>query len=708
MKPEEQEAIVSKFQRYYANKILIYGTGKTAEKILIALQEFHIVGVIDKSRSYGTFKDKPIFLWDDITEDIADVLIIAAARKNYEEIFRRIQDKCIACKLTVLGCAGENLSIYFGNEIDRLNVLQYCKKDPENLKKCILLYDAISFDIFDTLIMRKTLEPWDVFDIVEERLKTKGIYISNFKKNRKEADRLAAGGTIEDIYYILQEILNLDSVQRDTIMDVEIQCERELLIPRYDMIRIMQYAFYLGKKVSLISDMYMPSNLLTSILHGLDIKEFHKLYVSCDYKTSKSDGLFEIYLQDIPQKKCLHIGDDKYADVKKPKQYGIDTYEIKSAYELLKMSEMHNILAYTNNINERNLVGLLIADIFNSPFSLYQTFGILKIDNFKLLGELFFAPLVIEYITELLYYLEAHKQYKGILFVARDGYLFYKLYEKIRKNKYQDLYLPKSFYFLISRKLALRASMQNDDMFRVLKSYLRTKSAEYLLKDIIGLKYLHKKNPTESDIEYINRHRKEIILKSKITQNNYLSYISKEGINKDQKYLLCEMDSQGTTQYALNHLFKIPLDGFYLSKYYSESNYNLPIFTLYEAEKYNPKINMIVLYANFLEVILSSPYPSVKDFNENCDPVFDIETRSQHDIDIMISIQHGIEDFFEKYMNEMYTYGKPIAREIPELIYRLFRKSIFKEECLELKNISLNDNLLNDNYDIWTNEKIVE
>lgn len=47
-------------------------------------------------------------------------------------------------------------------------------------------YDAVSFDIFDTLIMRRTLFPEDVFIIVEQKLKARG-FLCDFAANRKRA-----------------------------------------------------------------------------------------------------------------------------------------------------------------------------------------------------------------------------------------------------------------------------------------------------------------------------------------------------------------------------------------------------------------------------------------------------------------------------------------------------------------------------------------
>lgn len=68
------------------------------------------------------------------------------------------------------------------------------------MKRLIDGYDAISFDLFDTLIMRKVLEPVDIFDLIQERIKYKGIEISDFKKKRRTAEIRSHSGDIKKIY----------------------------------------------------------------------------------------------------------------------------------------------------------------------------------------------------------------------------------------------------------------------------------------------------------------------------------------------------------------------------------------------------------------------------------------------------------------------------------------------------------------------------
>lgn len=77
---------------------------------------------------------------------------------------------------------GEKFAYYpWAQHCDK-EAAKYYKKSKEELKKELQQYDAISFDVFDTLIMRRILNPEDIFEMVDARIRIKKIYITDFKK----------------------------------------------------------------------------------------------------------------------------------------------------------------------------------------------------------------------------------------------------------------------------------------------------------------------------------------------------------------------------------------------------------------------------------------------------------------------------------------------------------------------------------------------
>ena len=86
------------FKSLKTKKILVYGTGAIAKRLIHGLLDFDIVGVIDGFRLFGNINGIPIKMWDEIYEGDANVVIIASLPQNYSIIFRRIVDRCIVQK----------------------------------------------------------------------------------------------------------------------------------------------------------------------------------------------------------------------------------------------------------------------------------------------------------------------------------------------------------------------------------------------------------------------------------------------------------------------------------------------------------------------------------------------------------------------------------------------------------------------------------
>ena len=206
---------MNKFQQFKEKKILIYGTGKIAARLIESLSGFHIIGVIDRVYAEGYFEGIPILTWDDIKRNMADIIILGASKVNYQSIFERIQYRCIALGINIYGENGRNLMKDYQMKYMESSHMRYFQKNGDELKGIIDSYDAISFDLFDTLIMRKVLEPTDIFAIVEEKLKCKKIQVADFKKKRRTAEIQFHNPKISQIYDRLKELTKINDCYGD-------------------------------------------------------------------------------------------------------------------------------------------------------------------------------------------------------------------------------------------------------------------------------------------------------------------------------------------------------------------------------------------------------------------------------------------------------------------------------------------------------------
>ena len=625
-------------------KILIYGTGVWCRRLIDGLKDSaSIIGILDKEKTEGEIQGIPILKWENIQSGVADAVIIASRPQFYKEIYTRIFGKCLNLGLDIYSADGQNLK----NEYDKAavnieNALYYAKTKEQLLNK-IAEYDAISFDVFDTLVMRKTLEPADIFDIVDEKLHKKGVTIENFSTRRRTAEsrlwQVLPHCTIDDIYEFLQSELHLDSETANLAKKIEEQCELENLVPRKTMVEVFNEALRMKKKVNLVSDMYYPADVLGKMLQRLGIDGYDKLYVSCDYKTGKSENLFAEYKKDIDAAKALHIGDNKNADIIAPRKYEIDSFEVWSAYKMLENSSMSNILVYAASKLDRLFLGHFIADVLNDPFALHEYSGgvhVVTIEQFSY----FLMPIVMLYMQNLYKVLDSGS-YNTVLFSSRDCYLMKRIFdEEILRPKKEGV---RSVYFLTSRRVVLKAAFSN------LENVINY--ADYLNCPEMFFKHLNRIiNSASIQIGDKISHNELDIIKDEAnkTKTNYMNYIKKNNLKINESCLLCDLISSGTVHYYLNRVFNCTMDGLYLATTTQFSTRNLNVHYIYRDWNKDSADTKLL---HFLEKIITAPESSVADIDSSGNPIYSKNERSIEELNKLKTIHDSICNYIKNIVN---------------------------------------------------------
>lgn len=195
------------------------------------------------------------------------------------------------------------------------------------LKLVIDKHDAISFDIFDTLIERTVDRPTDIFRLVEKNLKAAGFCQKRLDAELKARQKKQnAEISLDDIYE------QLDSYSYDflaQLKDAEIALEIDACSNKKEINEIYDYVVHSGKKIFIISDMYLPENVISQILNNCNIHGYAKLYISnvCGVD-KKSSLLFKYVLQEnhLKGNQLLHIGDSIKADFLGAIKAGVHAY----------------------------------------------------------------------------------------------------------------------------------------------------------------------------------------------------------------------------------------------------------------------------------------------------------------------------------------------------------------------------------------------
>ena len=696
------------FRSCKQKRIVLYGKGPVTQAILEICHDYNITGIMDRIIKTGILFGKPVYSFETGIFEQMDLLVIITRPHSLYAVYQRIHDECSRRKIPVFSIRGENLDDKYSAGINssetpgsgseqHLDFSCFSISEHE-LKAQIDCHEAISFDIFDTLIMRKVFYPRDVFDIVASKAEQLNLDIVDFRKYREEAERfeLETAPDIYRIYNRIQEQSGISEQLKLRLLNLEMETEKSLLIRRSKMIKLMQYAIRQGKQVCLISDMYLPARMIQDILDGLDITGYSHIFVSCEYHAWKSNGLYEIYKNQIHASTYLHIGDNKIADGEDAAKAGLDTFIIQSARDMLNISRYSEISYHFNTVNDRSLAGLIISRIFNDPFALYQSDGRKKICSNYDFGYFFIAPLITDLVIWLIDAVQKEDQ-EAVLFCARDGVLIQELYHMA--GKLWGMRLPEAVYLLTSRYAVTCAAVQNEEDIR----YIAESPGAYSIEKTLQKKFeLEPKKMVPysecggiSKTDYALKYKEQIYKKSAEYADHYRSYLKKAGLKEGKRYALFDLVVSGTCQYYLGKIMPLELTGYTLLRYdYGERNKRLldirsrfPVQYNIDENSYLNYLEDQYLFHNYilLEGIITSYMPTLIYFDKNGIPVYEAETRKKEELEFIKEIHSAVKDFFREYAGKLHIPSVRINRDIAEGFYK-FRDSQYTIENCRILN----------------------
>ena len=651
------------------NKIALYGLGTETERFLIEHGDsLNIIGLLDGFREYGEIYGYPIIPISEAVANGVSLIVVVARPGSCKAIAKRIGALCIEKNIALFDVRGKDLLAV--NDVSYVfsGLKGYT---GQSLLEKIEKSDVISFDFFETLIARIEMCYTDLFELIDLKLKEKGIIIPDFARLRLHAEKelsKSRAPRLEEIYGFLLEAADVHSVSAGELADFEWMLDQKTIIERKDVCGICRSAISAGKTVCITSDTYYSREQIESIISRFGLRDVSEVFASCEYGVSKTQGLYSFLKERYPGKKILHIGDDETTDIEKASEYGIETQRIYNGADLYDYLGGFGLGNEIKSYSDRVKVGMLIASVFNSPFWFEEASQKVSVKDSFGIGYSFCAPMITDFVLWMKRRAE-EQGYKQLLFCARDGYLPIKLYEKIATS-------AKSFYFLSSRTAAIRAGMENPEDIEYVDSMKYSGSADEALKRRFGI-----------DAANFSRSERdeEILRKSGMQRENYKKYIEKLDIDEGAIGMF-DFVAKGTTQMYLQKLFAQHIKGFYFLQLEPEfmADKGLDIEPFYSDEEKNRS----AIFDNYyiLETILTAPYPQLEEFDGNGNPVFAEETRSETDIDVFDKAQKGITEYFEKYVELVPEAARIENKTLDEKILSLVNKiRIMDEDFLKLK-----------------------
>jgi len=621
----EGKYVISTFEKnFFRHKdkpIAFYGVGANTQILLENIKGYNIVGLMDAQCVGENIFGYKVLSNEDVIKK-AEYIVIIARPSVINIIYKRIEFLEKEHNIKIFNVEGKPLND-INEDTTEVKDIEYWKSSEEILKEMIDKHDIISFDIFDTLIMRKILRPQNIFDVVERILDEQYNIKINFKEVRIQAEnelnKTIEAPSLNEIYDRVQEIMNIKDEIKKIIKSTELQVEYKYIVPRKKMVEIFNYAKKMRKSIYLLSDMYLPKEEIKILLNKCNINGFNELIISCDIQKTKNTGKMYEYYKLLEKKgDLLHIGDNAKGDIEMAKNFGINTFQVLSSYEMLMNSNIKGILVNVSTIEECNILGLFLAKAFNNPFILNSRKGRLFIDDLFEMSYLFIGPIIFNFIVWLVQEL-TDSEYEKILFSARDGYLIEKLYTMVI-NKCNITNATPGLYFKTSRRAISVANISNEeDILTILKKAYKCTKGQ-LLKIRFGIDPKNQDKEVNDSIvsgkddneviSYIMSYKNKILENAKDERECYIEYINNIGIMDKKKVALFDFCSSGTIQHYLAKLINKEIRGFYFATmnipngFYEDASKMTTLFG--DAKQYYSKFNLCKSYM-FLESILTDP-----------------------------------------------------------------------------------------------------
>lgn len=623
------------FIENFSGKIIIYGTGLYTQRLLEKLPLGCVSGLMDAKRTGENLWGYKVLSYEEVAA-LGDVSIVVIARNAViHVIYRRIESFCQQNGIKVYDVNGNEL----GN-MDFQNISHPCfVQKEEELRAEILKYQVITFDIFDTLLVRNVYRPRDIFGVIDKLTENLPFVFSKMRVAAEDSFAVGENPSVEEIYDKLQELTGIDQKTKTSLKEKEINLEKRFLHRREKMCELFEFAMNEGKSVYLISDMYFGKEILEAILLGCGISGFKTIYISCEEKLAKQEGLFDRFLEKegCRAEDCLHIGDNFYSDILAAKKAGMSAFQIYSPRDMLENGVYSGAISECNSIEESIVLGKFAREAYENPFGAYDERGRVVVSEAQKVAGLFVAPVITKYMC----WLSNNVQEDGtelVVFPSRDGFLLMRLYEKLM----QDKKLPPAIYLYTSRRAALAAATKTEKDIACVMDFSHGKDWADLLKSRFGIeKVVPKEEATEVILEACKAERKA-----------YVEYLEEVGIGKFDKIAFVDFMAMGTVQEALQRVMDKKFKGYYFLRRMVEKVYlaHLDVESLYQPKgDFEMNANIYRFYY-FLENVISSYEPTFMRISQSGDKQFYQETRTKEAIAVVRELHKGIMEYAEEVL----------------------------------------------------------
>lgn len=415
-----------------------------------------------------------------------------------------------------------------------------------------------TFDVFDTLIARKTATPEGIFALMQKKLQEDKKYMGisdyikyNFFHLRINSERMARRSfgvtgaeeiTLKQIYEAMSSTGCLSSKDIQLLIGLEKKTEYENTLGIKVNIQKVKELIAKGEQVALISDMYLDERTIKDMIVKADpIFKDINLYVSSEYEKSKWMGsLYSVVKKHerVEYANWIHMGDNLYSDIKIPKSLGIKTELF--CFEPLKTYEKNALENRKHDCVIQLMVGAARNVRLENRFTGAAAIG-------SSVGGIILFPYVWWLLQESI-----KKGISKLYFIARDGYVLKKIADIIIEKYAYEI---ETYYIYGSRKVWRMSSFSknNNDLYKFIgwANAGRIKDTRKLA-EILEIPFEELMKFIPESFLYDGIKLKEFLVKELVKELNsnqvfkeYLMKVHKEKRKRVTDYMKQEIDVSG-------------------------------------------------------------------------------------------------------------------------------------------------------------------
>ncbi|MBF0100898.1 MAG: glycosyltransferase [Desulfobacterales bacterium] len=459
--------------------------------------------------------------------------------------------------------------------------------------------DVISFDIFDTLLIRRVEPPEMIHEAISkfvadhcndeyQKAVTPETALGVRHQVEHELRQASAhqGLDLECrysdlVYRWLKELIHpktpLESSVK-VITDFEMRLEMAALYPNTDVVTLLLWLKQFNKKMIAISDMYLDTIYITALLDYFQMKQyFDQVFVSSDLGICKYSGRLFGHVSTIlncAYERMIHIGDNPISDVQVPLRLGIHAFYL---YDRKEKKRRRILRTYRELSHRRNYWKGKHLDAIAQSFSP----GDPEKSFFFQYGNNVLGYIFCTFMLGVIQRIKEH-QIDHVYFLARDGFLFQKVFE-LFKHEYPQMLLtwPKITYAYLTRRTTAAASVvhglshqealaglynpKQQGLFSILQTYSLPIEPFIDLANKHGLNNIKEPLLNWHDsrlLNFLDDAEVQLQIKAQAMSKKQMleAYLEQIGFFSQQKIALVDIGWNGSIQSYLSQTFTHPQD----------------------------------------------------------------------------------------------------------------------------------------------------